>query len=224
MPNVGGKRFPYTVQGMAEAEQERNKVNQGAGGSPNSISVSGPGALGAPKASTPYGNMQQPMFGGMGVNGQGISGRSPVGGNRSSGDPVGPPSDLQNPQPGWSPIKPGYQERPNFPPPSQTPGQGSPEEWGRPPGSGEGGYHNPQKQDGQGNWYEWDGYQWKPIMGPKPLIPPGGWHGLQGLQQFLDDAEPFLGPGLGLGLGLINPAIPIGLGAYQTLEELRKAF
>ena len=221
MPYVGGKNYVYTPEGMAAADKARKSL-QGAGGAPNSISVSGPGALGAPKASTPYGNMQQPMFGGMGVNGQGISGRSPVGGNRSSGDPVGPPSDLQNPQPGWSPIDPGgYQERPNFPPPSQTPGQGTPEEWERPPGSGEGGPVNPQKQDGDGNWYEWDGHQWKPIMGPKPLIQPGGWHGLSGLQ----DIPPWLlGPGLGLGLGLINPAIPIGLGAFQTLDDLRRSF
>ena len=89
MPNVGGKRFPYTVQGMAEAEQERNKVNQGAGGSPNSISVSGPGALGAPKASTPYGNMQQPMFNGMGVGGQSMSGPPPMAGQQGpTGIPI----------------------------------------------------------------------------------------------------------------------------------------
>ena len=132
------------------------------------------------KASAPYGNMQQPMFGGtqqpmfngIGVNGQGISGRFPVGGNRSSDVPMGPPSDLQNPpsefMPG--PIHPPMllPDRPN-PKPNFDPFP--PDTWGRP--DAEGGPTNPQKQDGDGNWYEWDGYQWKPIMGPKPDIYPG---------------------------------------------------
>ena len=82
----------------------------------------------------------QPMFGGMSTgnqmprfNGMGNSngGQSPLGGYRSSDEPMGPPSDLQNPQPGWSPIMPGYEERPNFPsdpnppPPFPSPGVGS---------------------------------------------------------------------------------------------------
>ena len=132
------------------------------------------------KASAPYGNMQQPMFGGtqqpmfngIGVNGQGISGRFPVGGNRSSDVPMGPPSDLQNPpsefMPG--PIHPPMllPDRPN-PKPNFDPFP--PDTWGRPDRE-EGDPVNPQKQDGDGNWYEWDGHQWKPIMGPKPDIYP----------------------------------------------------
>ena len=124
-------------------------------------------------------NKQKPLM--MNFNG----GQSPMGGNRSSDVPMGPPSDLQNPD-GWHPpmLTPYQkQERPNFPPNYIPPSwdQSPVDTWGRPDRQ-EGDPVNPQKQDGDGNWYEWDGHQWKPIMGPKPLIKPGGWHGLQGLQ------------------------------------------
>tara|TARA_R100000234_G_scaffold118573_2_gene99310 strand:+ start:720 stop:1391 length:672 start_codon:yes stop_codon:yes gene_type:complete len=212
MPNVGGKKFPYTMQGMAEAEQERNRVNQGAGGAPNSIQVSGPGALGAPRESMPYGNTQQPMFGGMGVGGQGMSGRTPMGGNRSSlPDGWHPPMLLPenpirvHPMGPNDPYMPDGTPNPDYPfgphgprkPPAADPHShpsgfphfptpGDPQDWDPPsgvpsltPGAPGEAPTNPQKQDSDGNWYEWDGHQWKPIMGPKPysypsppLIPP----------------------------------------------------
>lgn len=56
------------------------------------------------------------------------------------------------------------------------PAEGDPGDWTPPsvlPGSPHGPATNPQQQDDDGNWYEWDGHQWKPIMKPKPYNYPG---------------------------------------------------
>ncbi len=114
-------------------------------------------------------NKQKPLM--MNFNG----GQSPMGGNRSSDVPMGPPSDLQNPPFDLQNPQPEFMPGPIHPP-MLMPDRPNPhpnfdpfpvDTWGRPDRE-EGDPTNPQKQDSDGNWYEWDGYQWRPIMGPKP--------------------------------------------------------
>ncbi len=119
MPNVAGQKFPYTAQGMAAAEEQRNLLNRGAMGAPLNIPLGGKRT--APKASQAYSGMGSggPMFPGMGLGGPGMG--SP-GGNRSSSGgrdfiPL-PGSDPPVPHPIFDP---GWQPAPGWHPPLLNP-------------------------------------------------------------------------------------------------------
>lgn len=130
MPNVAGKDFPYTAQGVAAAEEQRNLLNRGAMGGPTNMLVGGKRTT--PQASTPYSgigvgnpllgqadpaNRTGPMFGGMGLGGPGMGGRGPAGGYGQQRSGYGYPVPM-NPN---HPNHPGYVPNPD-PEPHRTPG------------------------------------------------------------------------------------------------------